>query len=89
MENFYTFDQLQAKAHDLSIESAKAGEMLKAALMQQVSNCLAHEENQEASFSAVRAVIEWKKAIEQAVDSLTVELEDTNPELFADETFIA
>ncbi len=87
MENFYTFDQLQAKAHGISIESAKAGEMFKAALMQQVSSYLAHEDNQEASFSAVRAILEWKKAIEQAIDSLTVELEDTNPERFAEETF--
>lgn len=88
MENFYTFDQLQAKAHVISLESAKAGEMFKAALMQQVSSTLAHENNQEATFGAVRAILEWKKAIEGAIDSLTVELEDTSPEAFAEETFV-
>ncbi len=63
MENFYTFDQLQAKAHGLSVDSAKAGEMFNAALMQEMSSYLAHQENQEASFSATRAVLEWKKSI--------------------------
>ncbi|MEO5928217.1 MAG: hypothetical protein ABIO72_05825 [Patescibacteria group bacterium] len=86
MKNLYTFDQLQAKAHGISIESAKAGEMFKAALMQQVSSSLAHEDNQEATFSAVRAVLEWKKAIEYAMESITVELKDTNPETLAEET---
>lgn len=87
MENFYTFDQLQAKAHRYSVDSAKAGEMFKAALMQEMSSYLAHQEHQEASFSATRAVLEWKKSIEHAKDSLTVELEDMNPEAFAEETF--
>ena len=48
MENFYTFDQLQAKAHDLSLKAAKAGEMFHAARMQEMSSYLAHQENQEA-----------------------------------------
>lgn len=87
MENFYTFDQLQAKAHGLSLEAAKAGEMFKAALLQEMSSYLAHQENQEASFSAIRAVLEWKKSIEHAKDSLIVELEDTSPEAFAEESF--
>lgn len=87
MEKFYTFDQLQAKAHGISLESAKAGEMFKAALMQEVSNSLAHEDNQEATFGAVRAILEWKKAIEYAMESITVELKDTNPEALAEETF--
>ncbi len=87
MENFYTFDQLQAKAHDASLKAAKAGEMFKAALMQEMSSYLAHQENQEASFSAIRAVLEWKKSIEHAKDSLIVELEDTSPEAFAEESF--
>lgn len=87
MEKFYTFDQLQAKAHGISIESAKAGEMFKAALMQEVSSSLSHEDNQEATFGAVRAILEWKKAIEYAMESITVELKDTNPETLAEETF--
>ncbi len=87
MENFYTFDQLQAKAHSLSLESAKRGEMFEAALMQEMSSYLAHQKNQETSFSATRAVLEWKKSIEHAKDSLTVELEDTDSEAFAEETF--
>lgn len=87
MEKFYTFDQLQAKAHSISIESAKAGEMFKAALMQEASSSLAHEDNQEATFGAVRAILEWKKAIEYAMESITVELKDTNPEALAEETF--
>ena len=86
MENFYTFDRLQAKAHSSSLESAKSGDMFKAAIMQEASAYLAHQDNQEASFSAVRAVLEWKKAIEHAKESLTVELEDLNSELFAEET---
>jgi hypothetical protein len=87
MEKFYTFDQLQAKAHSISLESAKAGEMFKAVLMQEVSSSLAHEDNQEATFGAVRAILEWKKAIEYAMESITVELKDTNPEALAEETF--
>jgi hypothetical protein len=87
MPNFYSFDELQAKAHNLSLEYAKNGEMFNAALMQQACLYLAHEENQEAKFSITRAVLEWKKSIENAKDSLTVELEDLSAELFADETF--
>lgn len=87
MENFFTFDQLQAKAHDASLKAAKSGEMFHAALMQEMSSYLAHQENQEATFSATKAVLEWKKAIEHAKDSLTVELEDTDSEAFAEETF--
>lgn len=87
MENFYTFDQLQAKAHGLSLEFSKTGEPFKSAIMQQASAYLAHQDNQEASFNAVRAVLEWKKSIEHAKDSLIVELEDTSPEVFAEETF--
>ena len=87
MENFYTFDQLQAKAHVLSLETAKSGEMFKAALLQEMNAYLSHQENQDATFSAVRAVLEWKKSVEHAKDSLIVELEDTSPEVFAEETF--
>ena len=87
MENFYTFDQLQAKAHDASHKAAKAGEMFRAALLQEMSSYLGHQEHQEATFSATKAVLEWKKAIEHAKDSLTVELEDTDSEGFAEETF--
>ena len=55
--------------------------------MQEMSSYLAHQENQEATFSATRAVLEWKKSIEHAKDSLTVELEDTDSEAFAEESF--
>lgn len=87
MQNLYTFDELQSKAHKLSIEFAKSGEPLKAAIMQQASASLAHEENQGDSFSLTKAVLAWKKAIEYAKESLINDLEDTNPELFTDETF--
>ena len=87
MENFYTFDQLQAKAHDASLKAAKSGEMFHAALMQEMSSYLAHQENQEATFSTTRAVLEWKKAIEHAKESITIELEDTDSEAFTEETF--
>lgn len=87
MPNFYIFDELQAKAHSLSLEFSKSGELFKASIMQQAGAYLAHEEDQEVKFSITKAVLEWKKSIESAKDSLTVELEDLNPELFADETF--
>ncbi len=87
MPNFYSFDELQAKANELSLDYAKTGEMFNAAIMQQACMYLAHEENQDAKFSITRAVLEWKKAIESAKESIEIELKDLNEETFADDTF--
>ncbi|GEM_PF-5964510 len=91
MQTTYTYDDLQAKAHTLSMSLAKEGELFKAVIMQTASSILANEEGQDAYgktvLSQTIAVLEWRKAIEGAKESLTVELEDTNPDKLADETF--
>lgn len=91
MQTTYTYDDLQAKAHALSMKLAKEGELFRAVIMQTASSILANEEAGDrygkTVLSQTIAVLEWRKAIEGAKDSLTVELEDTNADALADETF--
>ncbi len=91
MEKIYTYDDLQAKAHSLSMSLAKDGELFKATIMQTASSILANEEVGDrygkTQLSQTIAILEWRKAIEGAKDSLIVELEDTNSDSLADETF--
>jgi hypothetical protein len=91
MQMTYTYDDLQAKAHALSMKCAKEGELFRAVIMQTASSILANQEAGDrygkTTLSLTVAILEWRKAIEGAKDSLIVELEDTNSDTLADETF--
>ena len=71
-----TRDLLQAKAHQKGLNAARNGEMVKAAIYQQMTAIIGLQGDQEANLTITEAAQVWSEALEGAVELIQTEMHE-------------